>query len=114
MTARCLKCGGTLVLHRSARSPVGTWGHLKGGGSNTHLPVVEMGTVKEGPKRKPSKKPPSPAKATDHALTPEQELAASLGKFVNSTAAIGVAAAQKAAENFLEELLEYVHGDKKK
>ena len=52
MTARCLKCGGTLVLHRSARSPVGTWGHLKGGGSSTHLPVVEMGTVKEGPKRK--------------------------------------------------------------
>ena len=68
------------------------------------------------PRRKAAtkRKPSSPVKATGPAQTPEQELAASLGKFVNSTTAIGVAAAQKAAENFLEGLLEYVHGDKKK
>ena len=65
-------------------------------------------------KRKPSKKPSSPVKATGPAQTPEQELAASLGKFVHTTAATSVAAAQKVAENFLEELLGYVHGDKKK
>ena len=84
--------------------------------------MVEIAPDQVGPEKpKPARrkvatkrKPSSPVKATGPAQTPEQELAASLGKFVNSTAAIGVAAAQKAAENFLEELLEYVHGDKKK
>ena len=54
------------------------------------------------------------AKAAGPALTPEQEIAASLGKLVNRTASDGVAAVQKVAENFLEGLLEYAHGDKKK
>ena len=63
---------------------------------------------------KPSKQPSSPPKATGPAQTLEQELAASIGKFVNGTAANSVAAARKVAENFLEELLESVHGDKKK
>ena len=80
---------------------------------------VEPATLPKPPSRNHHKaaakpKPSSPAKATGPAKTPEQELAASLGKFVNDTAAIGVAAAQKVTENFLEELLEYVHGDKKK
>ena len=53
-------------------------------------------------------------KAAGPALTPEQEIAASLGKLINGAAADGVAAVQKVATNFLEGLLEYAHGDKKK
>ena len=53
-------------------------------------------------------------KAAGPALTPEQEIAASIGKLVNRTASDSLAAGKKVAENFLEGLLEYVHGDKKK
>ena len=53
-------------------------------------------------------------KAAAPALAPEQEIAASIGKLVNRTASDSLAAGKKVAENFLERLLEYVHGDKKK
>ena len=69
---------------------------------------------KPAAKAKPSKSPVSPPRAAGPAQTLEQELAASFGKFVDGTAANGLAAGKKVAENFLEGLLEYVHGDKRK
>ena len=85
-------------------------------------PIVAEPAVATKPKppsrshhKAPAAKPSKVAtKSAGPALTPEQEIAASIGKLVNRTASDGVAAVQKVAENFLEGLLEYAHGDKKK